>query len=211
MPRASTFVAELAPFIWRKYLDFAAIADIHSIKRQVHAHRGHAEVRVLGHNVKVGRGGIREIEFFVQTQQLIAGGRDRTLRGTETRAMLAKLAARGWIDETARAELDAAYVLLRDVEHRLQMVRDEQTHTLPAELKELARIGRMMGFADPAAFEETLRATLETVARRYSELFEDAPELSASAAAAASSSPAATTIPIRWKPSPSSASKIQSA
>ncbi|MDQ3558940.1 MAG: bifunctional [glutamine synthetase] adenylyltransferase/[glutamine synthetase]-adenylyl-L-tyrosine phosphorylase, partial [Pseudomonadota bacterium] len=77
------FLAELAPFIWRKYLDFAAIADIHSIKRQVHAHRGHASVRVLGHDIKRGRGGIREIEFFVQTQQLIAGGRDRGLRGRE--------------------------------------------------------------------------------------------------------------------------------
>ena len=174
----NAFVAELAPFIWRKYLDYAAIADIHSIKRQVHAHRGHAEVRVLGHNVKVGRGGIREIEFFVQTQQLIAGGRDRTLRGTETRAMLAKLAARGWIDQAVSEELDAAYVLLRDVEHRLQMVRDEQTHTLPSSREELARIGRMMGFGDVAEFEAKVGATLEAVARRYSELFEDAPELS---------------------------------
>ena len=76
------FIRELAPFIWRKYLDFAAIADIHSIKRQVHAHRGHETVAVLGHDIKRGRGGIREIEFFVQTQQLIAGGRDPTLRGT---------------------------------------------------------------------------------------------------------------------------------
>ena len=82
--------SEIAPFIWRKYLDFAAIADIHSIKRQVHAHRGHGTVRVAGHDIKRGRGGIREIEFFVQTQQLIAGGRDRELRGLETRRMLAR-------------------------------------------------------------------------------------------------------------------------
>jgi glutamate-ammonia-ligase adenylyltransferase len=177
----NAFVAELAPFIWRKYLDFAAIADIHSIKRQVHAHRGHAAVRVLGHNVKLGRGGIREIEFFVQTQQLIAGGRDRTLRGQETRAMLAKLAARGWIDEAARSELDDAYVFLRMVEHRLQMVRDEQTHILPRDRDELGRIGRLMGYADVNGFEADLRRTLEAVARRYSELFEDAPDLSAGA------------------------------
>jgi [glutamine synthetase] adenylyltransferase / [glutamine synthetase]-adenylyl-L-tyrosine phosphorylase len=172
------FIGELAPFIWRKYLDFAAIADIHSIKRQVHAHRGHGTVAVLGHDIKRGRGGIREIEFFVQTQQLIAGGRDPSLRGTETRAMLRKLTEKGWIDEAARAELDHAYVVLRNVEHRLQMVRDEQTHQLPRDNAELARIGRLMRNADPDAFEAELRTILETVARRYSELFESAEELS---------------------------------
>jgi glutamate-ammonia-ligase adenylyltransferase len=177
----AAFVKELAPFIWRKHLDFAAIADIHSIKRQVHAHRGHDEVRVLGHDIKRGRGGIREIEFFVQTQQLIAGGRDRTLRGSQTRPMLAKLAERGWIDEAARHDLDEAYVFLRMVEHRLQMVRDEQTHRLPAERGELARIGRMMGYADAAAFEQAMRRVLETVTRRSGELFKEAPELAAEA------------------------------
>ena len=74
------FLREISPFIWRRHLDFAAIADIHSIKRQIHAHRGHGEIAVGGHNVKLGRGGIREIEFFVQTQQLIAGGRIPQLR-----------------------------------------------------------------------------------------------------------------------------------
>jgi glutamate-ammonia-ligase adenylyltransferase len=172
------FLAEIAPFIWRKYLDFAAIADIHSIKRQVHAHRGHAAVQVLGHDIKRGRGGIREVEFFVQTQQLIAGGRDRTLRGRATRDMLAQLAAKEWIDESARVELDVAYVFLRDVEHRLQMVRDEQTHTMPQDRRELARIGRLMGFSDVEAFEAEVRRILNVVARRYSQLFEDAPDLS---------------------------------
>ncbi len=92
------FLAELVPYIWRKYLDYAAIADIHSIKRQIHDHRGHAEVAVAGHNIKLGRGGIREIEFFVQTQQLIAGGRHPALRGRRTLDMLAALAKGGWID-----------------------------------------------------------------------------------------------------------------
>jgi [glutamine synthetase] adenylyltransferase / [glutamine synthetase]-adenylyl-L-tyrosine phosphorylase len=172
------FVAEIAPFIWRKFLDFAAIADIHSIKRQVHAHRGHASVQVLGHDIKLGRGGIREIEFFAQTQQLIAGGRDPDLRGKDTRAMLAMLARKGWIDEAARAELDAAYVTLRTVEHRLQMVRDEQTHKMPRERTELARIARLMRYEDAGKFEADLRAILERVAKRYSELFESAPDLS---------------------------------
>lgn len=172
------FLAEIAPFIWRKYLDFAAIADIHSIKRQVHAHRGHAAVRVLGHDIKRGRGGIREIEFFAQTQQLIAGGRDRALRGGRTRDMLAMLARRNWIGEAARDGLDAAYVFLRRLEHRLQMVRDEQTHTMPADRDGLARIARLMGEADVDRFETAVRETLEGVARRYSQLFEEAPALS---------------------------------
>ncbi len=175
------FIRELAPFIWRKYLDYAAIADIHSIKRQVQSHRGHGSVRVLGHDIKRGRGGIREIELFVQTQQLIAGGRDPTLRGTGTRSMLARLAEQGWIDPGVRDELDEAYVFLRRVEHRLQMVRDEQTHTMPRERDELARIARLMGEADADAFEARLRFVLETVAKRYSRLFESGGELSADA------------------------------
>ncbi len=173
-----TFIRELAPFIWRKYLDYAAIADVHSIKRQVQAHRGVASVAVFGHDIKRGRGGIREIEFFVQTQQLIAGGRDPALRGTKTRAMLAALAEKGWIDEDARRELDDAYVMLRSVEHRLQMLRDEQTHSLPRDREGLARIARLMRHADPAVFEAELTRVLEIVARRYSELFESGSALS---------------------------------
>ena len=137
---------ELSPFIWRKYLDFAAVADMHAMKRQIHAYRGHGEIAVEGHNIKLGRGGIREIEFFVQTQQLIAGGRHPELRGRDTLAMLAALADGGWIDAAARDDLAAAYRFLRRVEHRLQMVADEQTHTLPAEREALERFARFLGF-----------------------------------------------------------------
>ena len=144
-PRAS-----LSPFIWRKYLDFAAVADIHAMKRQIHAYRGHGEIAVEGHNIKLGRGGIREIEFFVQTQQLIAGGRHPELRGRETLATLDVLADGGWIDAAARDDLDAAYRFLRVVEHRLQMVADEQTHTLPAD-RDGARALRPLRSASPAA------------------------------------------------------------
>jgi glutamate-ammonia-ligase adenylyltransferase len=139
---------ELSPFIWRKYLDFAAVADIHSMKRQIHAYRGHGEIAVEGHNVKLGRGGIREIEFFVQTQQLIAGGRHPELRGRQTLAMLDVLADGDWIGAEARDELRAAYEFLRMVEHRLQMVADEQTHSLPRDQEELERFARFLGFAD---------------------------------------------------------------
>jgi glutamate-ammonia-ligase adenylyltransferase len=175
------FLHEIGPFIWRRYLDFAAIADIHSIKRQIHAHKGHGTVRVAGHDLKRGRGGIREIEFFVQTQQLIAGGRDRDLRGQGTRQMLQKLCDCNWIDEEARAELDEAYVWFRTLEHRLQMVRDEQTQLIPEDREELSRIARLCGFEDVTRFEEEARGRLNNVAARYAALFEDEPALSADA------------------------------
>ena len=173
------FLAEISPFIWRRYLDFAAIADIHSIKRQIHAHRGHGTVRVAGHDLKRGRGGIREIEFFAQTQQLIAGGRDLELRGRKTRDMLSKLCKHGWIDDEVRAALDEAYVWFRNLEHRLQMVRDEQTQTIPEDSEELSRIGRLCGFADVNTFRNETRGRLNMVATRYADLFEDEPALSA--------------------------------
>ena len=87
--------AAIAPFIWRRNLDFAAIEDIHSIKRQIHAHAGHGEIAVAGHNIKLGRGGIREIEFFAQTQQLILGGRNPSLRAPATLDALEALARAG--------------------------------------------------------------------------------------------------------------------
>jgi glutamate-ammonia-ligase adenylyltransferase len=175
------FLAELTPYIWRKYLDYAAIADIHSIKRQIQDHRGHAEVAVAGHNIKLGRGGIREIEFFVQTQQLIAGGRDLTLRGRSTLAMLAALADAGWIDIAARDDLSHAYLFLREVEHCLQMIGDEQTHTLPEDEEGLSVVARMVGYAHSADFAVALTMILTTVRDRYAHLFETAPTLTSTA------------------------------
>lgn len=174
------FLAEIAPFIWRRSLDYAAIADIHSIKRQIHAAKGHGVVAVAGHDLKLGRGGIREVEFFVQTQQLVAGGREPRLRGRRTREMLATLAELGWIEAKARDHLDAAYVFLRTVEHRLQMVADQQTHRLPLDGGAIANVARMARFAEREAFEDAVRRHLERVQRHYARLFEDAPPLAAS-------------------------------
>lgn len=175
----AAFLKELQPYVWRKYMDYAAIADVHSIKRQIHAHKGHGEIAVKGHNVKLGRGGIREIEFFVQTQQLIAGGRFPELRGRETVPMLGALAARNWITADARDTLARQYWFLRSVEHAIQMVADEQTHILPDDDEGLERIAQMLGFGDAAKFSETFRAALHEVERHYAALFETAPELSA--------------------------------
>jgi [glutamine synthetase] adenylyltransferase / [glutamine synthetase]-adenylyl-L-tyrosine phosphorylase len=168
---------DLSPFIWRKFLDYAAVADVHAMKQQIHAYRGHGEIAVEGHNIKLGRGGIREIEFFVQTQQLIAGGRHPGLRGRETVTTLAALAAGGWIDATARDELTAAYDFLRRVEHRLQMLADEQTHTLPTEAGALVSFARFLGFDGRNDLAATLLAHLRAVEKHYVKLFESAPAL----------------------------------
>ena len=166
---------DLAPFIWRKYLDFAAVADIHAMKRQIHAYRGHDTIAVEGHNIKLGRGGIREIEFFVQTQQLIAGGRHPELRERETLATLQTLADGKWINAEAYADLKAAYCFLRVIENRLQMVADEQTHVLPADREGLERFAMFAGFPDRDAFADVLLGHLRNVQRHYATLFENAP------------------------------------
>ena len=165
------FLRELAPYIWRKHLDFATIADIQAMKRQINISKKVGDIRVEGHNVKLGRGGIREIEFFAQTQQLIAGGRDQSLRVRPTAKALAALAAASWIGADTAAELTETYWYLRAVENRLQMLKDEQTHIMPETPAGVAAIGRLMGEADPAAFESAYRAALERVSRYYAELF----------------------------------------
>jgi len=167
---------ELSPFVWRRYLDHAAIAEIQAMKRQIHAFRGHGEIAVEGHNIKLGRGGIREIEFFVQTQQLIAGGRAPELRGRKTLAALDALAAGGWIDAKTRDDLAAAYLFLREVEHRLQMVADEQTHTLPQDPAAFAAFARFFGNRGRDDFAALLKDHLGRVQAHYSQLFEEAPQ-----------------------------------
>jgi glutamate-ammonia-ligase adenylyltransferase len=175
------FLKEIRPFVWRRHLDFAAVADIHSIKRQIHAHKGHkgahAEVQVAGHDVKLGRGGIREIEFSTQVLQLIWGGRDPGLRDPTTLGALVALAAAGRIERRTAADLADAYVFLRNVEHRLQMVADRQTHRLPEDAEGLARIASFLGFDGVESFSAALTAHFSRVERAYAGLFESAPDL----------------------------------
>jgi [glutamine synthetase] adenylyltransferase / [glutamine synthetase]-adenylyl-L-tyrosine phosphorylase len=173
------FLAELRPFLWRKNLDFAAIEDIHSIKRQINAHRGGGRIAVAGHNIKLGRGGIREIEFFAQTQQLIWGGRLAGLRQAGTCDALAALAEAGRISAEAAGELTEAYHFLRRLEHRLQMIDDAQTHSLPADAAGLTRVAIFLGYPSLAAFSAELLRHLSAVEGRYAALFEEAPTLSA--------------------------------
>ncbi|MGE5271145.1 MAG: bifunctional [glutamine synthetase] adenylyltransferase/[glutamine synthetase]-adenylyl-L-tyrosine phosphorylase [Thiohalocapsa sp.] len=174
---AARFLAELQPFIWRRNLDFAAIDDIHSIKRQIHAHKGGGRIAIEGHDIKIGRGGIREIEFFAQTQQLIWGGRLRELRVAPTCEALRRLAAAGRIDASTAETLIADYRFLRRVEHRLQMKDDAQTHRLPPDPAGIAALATFLGYAETDAFVGELRACLGSVERIYADLFEEAPSL----------------------------------
>ncbi|HWF63981.1 MAG TPA: bifunctional [glutamine synthetase] adenylyltransferase/[glutamine synthetase]-adenylyl-L-tyrosine phosphorylase [Rhizomicrobium sp.] len=167
-----SFQAAIMPFIWRRHLDYAAIEDIHSIKRQIHAHGGHGEIKVAGHNIKLGRGGIREIEFFAQTQQLILGGRNPSLRAPATMDALKALTAAGIVAPQAAAELSHCYRALRGLEHRLQMVEDEQTHTLPKSEEGLAHLAWFLGYDDVARFSADLTRAMETVQHHYARLFQ---------------------------------------
>ncbi len=171
------FLDYLRPFVWRKNLDFATIDDIHSIKRQINAQRGGEEAAVRGHNIKLGRGGIREIEFFAQTQQLVWGGRDPSVRQAGTCDALNALADAGHIQKTTADELSASYHFLRRIEHRLQMVDDRQTQTLPEDEARFADFATFLGYADRGDFEEALDGAMQTVERHYAKLFEEAPSL----------------------------------
>jgi [glutamine synthetase] adenylyltransferase / [glutamine synthetase]-adenylyl-L-tyrosine phosphorylase len=251
------FLEAIRPFVWRRGLDFSAVADIHAMKQRIDARQNarnpfplrgveprsgsrqrnapgdgaaasqdqssaprdvsttraaapsrsalpagaprdpttsvhaatepSAAAEVLGHNVKLGEGGIREIEFLVQTLQLVWGGRDPELRVPTTLGALRLLVRAGHIPRRAASELAAAYRFLRMVEHRLQMVADRQVHTLPERPAELEAFATFMGFASATAFADALRDRLARVRARYAEVFELVPQLLEGQAAAAPS------------------------
>jgi glutamate-ammonia-ligase adenylyltransferase len=182
------FLKTLTPFVWRKHLDFAAIQDAHDMRLRIRDHRRlHGPIVVEGHNMKLGVGGIREIEFFTQTRQLIAGGRDPDLRGRETVPSLRALAEKGWIPAETAEELITLYRAHREVEHRLQMVNDAQTHDMPTTAEGVARIAAFCG-QDEAAFRTALIDRLARTDHLTEGFFapaeaEDGPELSENARA----------------------------
>lgn len=150
------FLASLEPFIWRKHLDFAAVEDVHSIKRQILSAHKSAELNDPVFDVKLGRGGIRDIELFAQTQQLILGGRNRRLRAQGTISALEALTETGAISATARDALSEAYVFFREIEHRIQMLEDAHTHRVPADKEVRARLAALAGFESTDAFDAAL-------------------------------------------------------
>ena len=157
------FLDTLRPFVWRKHLDFAAIQDAHDMRLRIRDHKGLGGKLVLeGHNMKLGRGGIREIEFFTQTRQLIAGGRDASLRVRRTEDGLNALAVADWIPKETATSLYDHYSFHREVEHRLQMINDAQTHSLPRDADGFDRLSCLMG-RDLGGLRAELNDRLEDV------------------------------------------------
>jgi glutamate-ammonia-ligase adenylyltransferase len=181
------FLDAIRPFVWRRGLDFAALADIHAMKRRVESHKGTTlgtdgppAARLLGHDLKLGQGGIREIEFLAQTLQLVWGGRDPSLRDPTTTGALRRLHRAGKLSARATAGLTRAYRYLRTVEHRLQMVADRQTHSLPSRMPEFERFAVFMG-DDADGFAQHTLWHMGRVLRHYAEVFEQVPAAPAEA------------------------------
>ncbi len=170
------FLASVAPFMWRRNLDFAAIQDIHSIKRQMDTRTGRA-ITLPGHNIKIGVGGIREIEFFTQIHQLIWGGREPSLRLRGTCETLERLGQMGLVEKAAVDTLTTSYALLRTVEHRLQMINDQQTHSLPETKEELARVAEFCGYKSTKELEQALLPTLHAVHEIFASSFRSSEKL----------------------------------
>ncbi len=166
------FLQRITPFIWRRHLDFVAIQDAHDMRLQIRQHKGLGRaISVPGHDLKLGRGGIREIEFFAQTQQLIAGGRDKDLRCARTDDALRALASKGWVPSGLAETLIAAYRKHRDIEHRIQMLRDAQTHKMPSEGPEMDRLARFSGWRQTGEFVEDIHQRLNKVHKITEDFF----------------------------------------
>ena len=150
------FLERLSPFIWDEGLDFNSVEEIRALSEQIHDFHGHGAVQLAGHNLKLGRGGIREIEFFVHMHQLAYGGRNRRLRGKQVLPLLATLEEQHHIMPREADSLRAAYLLLRRVEHRLQMINDNQTQTLPETADGLAHIATFMNLSSREALGQML-------------------------------------------------------
>ncbi|SFR78078.1 bifunctional [glutamine synthetase] adenylyltransferase/[glutamine synthetase]-adenylyl-L-tyrosine phosphorylase [Sphingomonas jatrophae] len=167
---STRFLDAVRPFVWRRALDFGAIREIRGISRRIRDHHSRGQRFGPGYDLKRGRGGIREVEFFAQIHQLIFGGRDPSLRAPATLAALGALATAGRIDAGEAADLGEAYRLFRTIEHRLQMVDDQQTHSLPRDAAALDGVARLHGVADGAALLALLRGPVERVGTIYDAL-----------------------------------------
>jgi glutamate-ammonia-ligase adenylyltransferase len=177
------FLEALRPFIWRRGLDFAAMADIHAMKRRINARKAapmagtpDPVAQIAGRDVKLGEGGIREIEFLVQTLQLVWGGRNPSVRASSTLATLAALVDAGHLNTVAADELQAAYGFLRQVEHRLQMINDRQTHSFPKVGNDLDRVVYFLSYSSPADLATHFLAHVAKVRSHYQAVFEHVPD-----------------------------------
>lgn len=173
MELGTRFLAEIQPFIWRRALDFGAIDEIRDISVRIRDHYAQGQGTGPGYDLKRGRGGIREAEFFTQVQQLIHGGREPALRTPATLDALAALAGEGRLDAEIAADIAGAYRRLRTIEHRVQMIADQQTHRLPTEVGELDAVGRLDGLENGEALIASLRPHTDFVGRQFDGLAAD--------------------------------------
>ncbi len=163
------FLAHIRPFVFRRFLDFAALDAIREMKRKID--RKISAAKDYRRNVKLGYGGIREIEFFVQCQQLIHGGKNRELRHKETLVMLQRLVDHGQIVQESATFLTEAYIFLRNIEHRLQIEWEKQTHSLPEDPQQFEKVAKRAGFATAEQLRERLTHFTDGVQHHYNNLF----------------------------------------
>ncbi|HQS97637.1 MAG: bifunctional glutamine synthetase adenylyltransferase/deadenyltransferase [Novosphingobium sp. 35-62-5] len=166
------FLDTIRPFVWRRSLDFGAIAEIGRLTTRIRDHYSSGQAIGPGYDLKRGRGGIREVEFFAQTHQLIHGGRNPALRLRGTRASLDALADAGIISTDDAVIMGQSYDRLRTLEHRLQMVADQQTHSLPTDAQALDSVAKLEGLSGGAELVAELTEISETVGRRFDTLIE---------------------------------------
>lgn len=171
------FLDHIRPFVWRRSIDYGALEEMRALSRRIRDHHVQGQRLGPGYDVKRGRGGIREVEFFAQIHQLIHGGRLPQVRAPATLDALAALAAAELILASDADLLAGAYRALRTVEHRLQMIEDRQTHRLPAEEAALDNVARLSGLADGKALIDGLAPQAATVGRLYDDL--DPPDVEA--------------------------------
>jgi len=171
------FIRDLDPFIWRRTLDFAAVEDIRALAKQMQAVGNRARLNVAGHDLKLGLGGIREVEFYAQVLQLVFGGRKNEVRAAGTLSALESLSVAQLVEPETAAMLGEAYTFLRHAEHRIQMLDDEQTQTLPADAQRRTRVAALAGFDTLERFDERVRDTLRAIHNAFSEQFEEGESL----------------------------------
>ena len=168
---AKRFLKGMEPYVWRRNLDYWAIGDIQAIKRMINTKAKAHEFNIPNPDIKLGPGGIREIEFFVQTQQLILGGRRPELRDNTTLGAMEALRAGGVVEDDTARDLTEAYRQLRNVEHRIQMRNDEQTHTLPKDSEAREAVAFLSGYGNLEDFDRDVLETRRLVQSAYDALF----------------------------------------
>ena len=169
-----TFLHDIRPFIWRRSLDYTVVRDIRDMSLHIREHFDQTDIELYGYDVKRGRGGIREVEFFVQLHQLIHGGRDERLRLRPTLEALAALVATGKVSQREAETLEAALRFQRAIEHRLQMVDDDQTHSIPEDEDTVRDFARFCGFRGVRELGAAIRRHGNAVAKLYDQLVEPA-------------------------------------